>query len=230
MIRTYGDSFSFRHWISEEETYTARFAKEIKIDYVNRSSPGICNDEIFQRFTEDLHLFEKGDIIIYQFSQAHRVGTKFHETGAYYSTASLVPDIDECMQIIDGYGGYEKIPLKEKDLLILAEYAKTFGKWIAFYQWHRVNNILEFLRKEKGIKYIYLAMTNEFSDFYSDRNVLFPIKENSSNLSMNEWVISNGLDLHNYTDKVKKPDSHPCPEGHGLIAEKVKLLYHTIVN
>jgi hypothetical protein len=219
MIYTYGDSFSYRFWIEEEETYTYKLATKVGLKYENRSFPAICNHEIFQRLTEDLGSFKRGDIIIYQFSAGEREGLMINDGNKYFSSAGISPSIKETRNTLDKYaGGRDTFEISDDNIMLLLSYCHRLGEFTISHKYKRVENLLKFLEKTIGIRYVMLFLDSKFDKFLD--------RENSINFddgfSIMDWAIKNKLRLSDTPrEGIHENDAHPNIEGHFQISEKI---------
>ena len=106
MIYTYGDSFSYHFWITEEETYTHVLSQKLNVDYANKSFPALCHHETYQRLIDDLDSLQSGDLIVYQFTAGTREGYRINDI--YYSSAGLTASLEDTNEMMDKWGGGRK--------------------------------------------------------------------------------------------------------------------------
>lgn len=220
-IRIYGDSFSYKYWLQEEDTYAYKLAQLLQMDYANNSFPALCNTEIFDRFLNDINEFQSGDVIVYQFSTPSRVGYKF-ENGAYYSTAGLRENLEDTVRIMNQWaGGREKFNVKDEDIINLYNYVSVWHDKTAYYQWNSVDKIMKFISNKTGIKYVYLFLDELFDTFVQNNpNVIrFPYDKHEDNNAIIHWAWHDKLTLyHSGITTHDEIDSHPNSLAHSNIA------------
>jgi hypothetical protein len=220
-IYTYGDSFSYKYWMEEEDTYTYKLSKKLKVSYENRAFPALCHHEIFQRLLKDLLLFKENDLIIYQFTAGSREGYVIDKE-TYYSSAGLSASIDETVDIMNRWGGgRHKYPMTDQDMSLLWNYLDRWGDKTLHYKYNRVLDLLSFLAKEKGIKFIFTHLDFDFDKYKTEYDVVFPISKYPNNISIMDWAIENKLRLGDIRDLsgIHPEDAHPNRKGHTQISE-----------
>lgn len=221
-IYTYGDSFSYPFWMEEKDTYTYKLSHKLGVDYVNRSFPALCHNEIFQRLLRDMSLFQREDLIIYQFTAYAREGYMLDEKNdIYYSSASLCRDPQETAEILNKHsGGRDRFPITDEELMILWDYIINIGDKTTYYKYHRVNDLAKFLEKEKKVRVIFAFLDSHFEKYTDDRAIRFPLETKQENVSIFDWVAEKKMRLvDSKIHGIHPGDGHPNAEAHSKIAE-----------
>lgn len=208
--------------MEEEDTYTFKLARRLGVEYINQSFPALCHNEIYQRLLNDLDQFEKGDLIIYQFTSSWREGYMIAD-GVYYSSAGLSPEIEETVETMNRWGGgRDKYPMKDEDMTLLWNYLVAWGDKTLYYKWHRVIELLKFIEKVKEVKVIYLFLDEDFAEFKSNNTVKFQLNNGEKTESILRWVTDKRLRLADANiEGVHPEDAHPNRKGHTEIAERI---------
>lgn len=221
-LYTYGCSFSSDWWINEEQTYTSLVANQLKCDYVRRSEPAICNNEIYHRLTKDFDLFKKDDFIIYQFTASDRGGYYVNDDSLYITTSLLTPDVEMNTLVLNEWGvGREKYEVSDEHLLKLLDYSIVWEKHSIFYKYNIAYNTLEFLKESIGVNYVMLFLDNGFSKFCKNNTIKFPLKSDENNYSLNNWAMENKLTIADSNSIRPKWDTHPNEKAQYHIASKI---------
>jgi len=214
MIYTYGDSFSYRFWITEEETYTHVLSQKLNVDYVNKSFPALCHHETYQRLIDDLDGLQSGDLIVYQFTAGTREGYRINDI--YYSSAGLTSSIEDSNKMIDEWGGgRKKYPITDDQMLLLWQYSSEWGQHTISHKYDRVFKLLKFLEKSIGIKFRLLFLDSSFDHLADEHSIKF-----GSTSSILDWITLEKLRLKD-SDETNPMDDHPNAEAHQIIAEKI---------
>lgn len=224
MLRIYGDSFSYKYWMEEEDTYAYKLSKLLDKPYINKAYPALCNTEIFDRFLDDVNEFKEGDIIIYQFSTPVRAGYKF-QNGSYYSTAGLRDTLEESIKIMNEWGGgREQFDVTDDDIVNLYNYIYTWQPKTAYYQWSSVDKVMQFVAQKNGIKYIYLFLDELFDPFIvnNSHTIQFPYEGNETNYALIHWSWHKELTLYHVGTGGVEWDPHPNADANTIIAELLK--------
>lgn len=94
--RGYGDYIKWRNGLAVK-TWSERLSEKLDLELHNYANGGLCNEIILQRFSNNIHNINKGDIVIFQWSFVER-----------YSWVSDNNDI-----ISTGLDGYSKSLTKD---------------------------------------------------------------------------------------------------------------------
>ena len=220
-LYVYGCSISSPYWMRENDAYPYLVSKELNCPYVRRSETALCHNETFNRFTNDLNLFKKDDLIIYQFTAGDREGYKL-KNDLYLTSALLSEDLNYFAHILNTYGkGRINYNVSDKQLITLLDYIEQWGKHTYYYKYHRVINLLEFLKEKIGINYLTLFLSDDFEKYNPKNSIKFPIEKNENNLSIQKWVYQNKWTLNYSKPKEAGNDQHPDERGHLEIANKI---------
>jgi len=222
-IYTYGCSFSYPFWIDESKTYTKLLSEKYNCRYFNKSFPALCNDEIYNRLTQDLQEFKKDDLIIYQFTAYNREGYYINGGDKYLTTAGLSRSHKENREMLDKWaGGRDNFKVSDNDIEILLDYANTWSIYTLRNRFYRVYNLLEYLKNNVGIKYQLLFLDNLYYRFCGNMDVIkFPLKNNPNNTAIIDWTVENKVTLSDTNTGVDPNDKHPNEFGHMGIFEKI---------
>jgi hypothetical protein len=218
MIYTYGDSFSYHFWITEEETYTHVLSQKLNVDYANKSFPAICHHETYQRLIDDLQSFQTGDIIVYQFTAGEREGVMI-DGKKYFSSAGVSPSMKETKEILDQYaGGRDSFKISDDDIILLWSFCNNIGKHTISHKYNRVDKLLKFLEKTIGVTVVMLFLDSKFDELVDpERGVKF-----DESYSIMDWAIKHKIRLSDTPrEGIHPQDAHPNVEGHFRIAEKI---------
>lgn len=236
MIYSFGCSFSTNYMVPLENFWLDILAKKIGHEYESWGNGGTEMHEAFHRLTWSMRDFKKGDIIIYQFTEHHRIGLRHNNY--YISTSSLKHKTSkEVLDTIHFLRETVNINKTDEEYLTLLEFSNTWMDGQMFWNYWRVWNLLKYLEDKIGIKFILLFLDQTWANVIPKEHYtnipIFKIPNNiqtdkwssspDTNIALdlfcseNKWAIKDDLKYKNHPDW-HSGDGHPGDLGHLGIA------------
>lgn len=228
MIYSFGCSFSTNYMVPLENFWLDILAKDLGDTYESWGNGGTEVHEAFHRLTWSMRDFKKGDIIIYQFTEHHRVGLRHNNY--YVSTSSLKhKSVNETLNEIHFLKEVIGIDKTDEEYLTLLEFSNTWMDGQMYHNYWRVWNLLKYLEDTVGIKFVLLFLDQTWANVIQKSHYshipTFKIPANfpmDSNISLELFCAQNKLaikdDVKYLQQKQYKEDGHPSELGHLEIA------------
>lgn len=236
MIYSYGCSFSTNYMVPLQNFWLDIVSKHFDQPYESWGNGGIDVHECFHRLTWSIRDFKAGDIVIFQFTEHHRIGLRHNNY--YLSSASMKHrKYDDLLQMLHFLREVIRIDKTDDDYLTLLKFSNTWMDGQMFYNYWRVWNLLKYMEHTVGIKFIFLFLDQKWADVIPKEHYshipMFPIPriiETVGYVSTPETNIA--LDLYCLEHKIcikhdfkykshpnwSASDGHPGDQGHVDIA------------
>jgi len=213
------------HKITERDTYGYILAEKLNMKpcIKAKSASGIRYSQ--NELIKSLPYIKNGDIIIFQFTFEHRLEFfgDIHNDGSYYSTAGFYKMND----IKNHPKNCNLRKHSELELELLLKYNSFWRIYEKPFLIKPIQEILHYLEKEKGVRYICMYVQHEEDIHFIDKNTIhLPTECCSENNGMMQFIADKQMSLGDEFPEEHHGDPHPGFEGHKELA---KLLENTLL-
>lgn len=247
-IFSFGCSFSTQTVVPTEYFWLDMLSKKLGCKYESWGNGGTDVHESFLRLTSCLSDFQKGDLIIYQFTDHNRIGYQYD---GFYSTTAIFTreNLKETLEYFEYVRKVVKLDKSDEDYQILYEFSDKWADGQIFFHYWRVWNLLTFLKEKIGIQFVLLFLDQTWTKVIPERHYShipkFPIPEGfktdrydlsdpKQNVSLSHFIWNNKFAVAHEEEVFKSrgyywysADGHPGLKGHEAISS---ILYDHIIN
>ncbi len=226
MIYSYGCSFSTDYVVGKEDFWLNKLGTHLNSKFESWGTGGGEHHEAYHRLIFSMKDFKKGDLVIFQFSDHHRIGLRYKNY--YLTTAGIKRDTTkETLENIEFLRKVVNIDKTDEEYLALFNFANQWAHAQTFHSYWNVWNILSYLKKKVGIEFIILFLDHTWANVIPDEHYtnipLFPVpckissehyclEDGSQNVGLLSFCKENEL-------RISEIDGHPSVKGHQAIAD-----------
>jgi len=225
MIYSYGCSFSTEYEVGMDAFWLKKLADHLGEEFEAWGTGGGEHHEAYHRLLFSMKDFKKGDTVIFQFSDHHRIGLRYKNY--YITTAGIRRDTpEETLDNIEFLRKVVNIDKTDEEYLALFEFSQKWAKHQIFHSYWNVWNILKYLEKKIGIRFIIMALDQTWANVIPEEHYtnipFFPIGRSISNQNFTLLDGNKNIGLDSFCAENKLTisdiDGHPNKMGHHAIA------------
>lgn len=218
-VYSFGCSFSTPYMVDRERFWLHLLAGKLSADYKILGSGASEYHEAFHRLTFEMKKFKKNDLVIFQFTDHHRMGFSYNDF--YFTTAILSRETSkETSDVIDLFMKTEKLDKTREDFATLYKFSDRWSDGQMFFHYWQVWNLLTYLKETVGIDFRILFLNQKWSEVIPENHYSHIPVFGKDNISLSAFIMDNNLHIGKDPEYNANPsDGHPGTLGHKAICD-----------